>query len=432
MNAGFSRDSLSVRRNALCIRFKRLILPPTPLRFERPRREITVTTRLTVSGTHLGYLVAAFSCLCLMGFADNLRGPLFPAILADLGLSDTQGGLMFAASCAGSMAGGLLFRRLVRRFSSLRTVQMGLFMGAAGLWGITLSETVTTLLATSFIFGLAGGGLALSQNLMVEEGSPPIHRRQWLSGLHSIYGVASLVAPLVVNALSSRGAGWRAGIQLSAALIFALAILLAWVKPLPPRSAARPQGADRPPGLLRRQLGIAFMVSFAVTAELVISTRLVQLLERDGFPAHQAGWALSAFFGCLLLGRLGCSLKPIRLSSRTLIVGSGLGSLVLFAGGLYFQPLLLPLVALTLGPFFPITVDMVADEFGAHLEDTLGLMVVVVSLVLAGAHFLLGVWSDAVTLKQAFWLGPIALTLALACLWATRPRQAVPGVSGVV
>jgi len=84
------------------------------------------------------------------------------------------------------------------------------------------------------------------------------------------------------------------------------------------------------------------------------------------------------------------------------------------------------LVALTLGPFFPITIDLMADEFGPFLEETLGLMVVVISVVLAIAHALLGAWSDAATLKQAFWLGPILLSAALVCLAMTRPRMA-PG-----
>lgn len=379
----------------------------------------------TRARTHWGYLVAAFSCLCFMGFGDNMRGPVFPALLADLGLDDAQGGLMFAATSVGAMAGGQFFRRLVRLTSTLRSTQLGLFLGAVGLFGTTLATDLPGLLVAAFVFGIACGGLALSQNLMVEEGSRPVHRRQWLSGLHSVYGLASLVAPLVVNALANAGADWRVSLQLAAALLVGLTLCLMGVKPLPPRTPVGTQAPPRPAGLGVRQWAVCLMVSFAVTAELTISTRLVQLLQREGLPDDQAAWALAAFFVCLLLGRLACSLWRTRLSSRALILSSGLLSLALFIGGLQIEFLLLPVVALTLGPFFPVAIDMIADEFGPHLEETLGLMVVVVSLALAVAHIALGVWSDAASLAQAFWLGPMALLGALLCLWWSRPEARI-------
>ena len=71
---------------------------------------------------------------------------------------------------------------------------VGVVLGAVGLFGTTLATDLPGLLVAAFVFGIACGGLALSQNLMVEE-SRPVHRRQWLSGLHSVYGLASWSPP---------------------------------------------------------------------------------------------------------------------------------------------------------------------------------------------------------------------------------------------
>ena len=142
--------------------------------------------------THRGYLVGAFSCLFLVGFGDNMRGPLFPEILRELGLSDAQGGLMFAMSCGGSIVGALWARRLVSRWSTVRILQLGLGFAFLGQGGSALAWDLVSLLAGSFVFGIAGGVLALGQNLMVEEGSPPERRRQGLAGLHSTYGFPPL------------------------------------------------------------------------------------------------------------------------------------------------------------------------------------------------------------------------------------------------
>ena len=153
--------------------------------------------------TYLPYISAAVFGLLLSSFASNSRGPVFPEILESLTISDGEGGLMFSATCAGSLLGSKLFQRLMLRWTSLRTMQLGLVVAWTGLMGVSNAWHLQSLLWASFVFGLGSGGLSLAQNLMIDEASTTGGRRRWYAVLHSVYGLASLASPIAVVALGS-------------------------------------------------------------------------------------------------------------------------------------------------------------------------------------------------------------------------------------
>ncbi|RMG13773.1 MAG: MFS transporter [Planctomycetota bacterium] len=365
------------------------------------------------------FLAAGYASLFVLGLCDNARPSLFGGILEGLALGDGAGSLFFAVTSLGVVAGSLGLRGLVRA-SAPRGLRVALVLCALGLACNALAGGLVSLLAASALFGMALGGLALAQNVLVGQASPPALRRRFLAGLHSVYGLASLLAPLGVAALRTEGTGWRASFLLLAG---APLLLLAATSRLRGRPA--PPG-PRTPAPLGPTLGVAWVAGFAVVGELLLSTRLPLLFAREGFPPGWGDVALSAFFLCLTASRLALGLRSVRASNARVLATGLAGAATLFALGLWTTPLLLPLAALFLGPLFPTAVDLLAERVPHALESALGLLIACVSVLAGGVHAAVGLASELYGLRTALGAGPLALAAALAVL-ALVSRSAPPG-----
>ena len=375
----------------------------------------------------LAPLALAYASLFALGMSDNSRGAIFPELLADLRLGDTAGSLLFAITSAGVIAGSLGSRRLLARLGVRTLLQASLLVMGLGLLALAGVGGLPGLLVVSLIFGVGLGGLALSQNMMVEQSAPPELRRRAFSGLHAMYAVSSLLAPLAVAAVYRAGGSWRSVLATLGPVSF-LVLIAAWgVRAPQGRAPARPAGAEE---AAATPLGlgpwlIAFATGGAVVAELLISTRLPLLLQREGLAPEPAKLYLSAFFACLLGGRLFVTVVPLRLGNRALLTISAAGALLFFAAGLGYEPRLLPLVALFLAPFFPVATDLLAEEHLEHLDRGISLTMACVSLLLIPAHIGVGALSEVIGLRRALAIGPAALVLTLVLIgWSARRARA--------
>jgi MFS family permease len=353
-----------------------------------------------------------------MGFASNARGPIFPDLLEGLALNDSWGGMMFSATCVGTLLGSLLFQRILMYWTTLRALQLAIALAWIGLMGVSLSIGGPSLLGASFVFGIGSGAATLCQNLMIDQGSDPERRRRWYAGLHSSYGLASLLSPVAVVSLSRVGLDWPEVLHVVCAPLFVLVALFRWVRPL----GRPPQPSNTATGIRvqRQGLMIALMAACAVSAELVISTRLVLHCERLGFTDVGAAGMLSLFFGSLLVSRLGLSVFRINISNRGLVKLSLALSLIASLCGLFIHPVGLALVALALGPLFPATMDLISEEFGGEASQTIAMLIVVVAIVLALVHALVGLISDLVSLEWALMVCPVLFVAAFGFLTMTE------------
>lgn len=363
-------------------------------------------------------VLAAFGCLFVIGLLDNARGPLFPDVLAGLSLSDAEGAWLFAAASAAGGVGSWATRFLLARVRASRALWLGLLVAALGVGLLGRSRSLAELVAGSALFGLSFGGLSLVQGALVQRGAPPALQRQAFSGLHAMYGAASLLAPLLVAAAARAGVDWRGAFGLLACAPLAL---LALTLPLRDPAPAPPGGdagaAAPPPGA--RAAAVSLMTGLYVAAELAISTRLVLHLRRLEWSADAASLALAAFFACLLAGRAALGLVRVPLSHRQLLAASAGLSCALAAGGLSVHPALLCVTGLTLAPFFPVASALVADEFPGNFERVMSTLMATVCVVVMLAHKAVGVLSDLVGLHLALWLAPTCLLGALGLVVAS-------------
>lgn len=373
------------------------------------------------------YVLAAFGCLFVIGLLDNSRGPLFPDVLAGLRLSDAQGAWLFAAASAAGGVGSVLGRHLLRVVRPLRGLQAGLLAATAGMVLLGASASLAALVAGSALFGLSFGLLSLVQGTLVQRGARPEAQRRVFSGLHSMYGAASFLSPLVVIGAARAGLDWRATFSLLACAPLAL-LVVSFALREPPAAPLAADAADaaavaRVTGGERwREVLVGLAAALYVAAELALSTRLVLHLQRQQWTPDHAKAALMTFFACLLLGRVLLGLLTTTLTHRQVLGLSAGLSLVATTLGLVVHPGFLCLAGLTMAPFFPTASALVADEFPGAFERAMSTLLLLVCVCVMSAHWLIGRLSDLHGLHAALALSPLCLVGALALVAVTARK----------
>lgn len=363
-------------------------------------------------------IVASYLSLFVLGLLDNSRGPFYPDILKDLGLTYTHGSLFFAVSSFATFIGSLRpFERLKVMASVPLLILSGFILGS-GFGAISFAPNLWLLILASATFGFGLGAMNVAQNSLIYEVASAKRRRQLLSGLHSMYGLASLIAPVVASLLIWAGLNWRSSFLLLAALPLVMAVVVWKYFGLKGHSHS---DHDKKAKLTRKELVacliFCLMMAGYLWGEISVSTRLVLWLRTEkGMDPDMANFHLSGFFILLLLGRLGFSAIHLEMSNlRVLSISAGLASLFYFAG-LFHHPLWLVGSGLAMAPFYPSAMDQVNQQFGSKSSQALGIVLGIGSLSVVFMHLTIGWVGERFGLTTALSVNAYALaavTLAL-------------------
>lgn len=370
----------------------------------------------------LGYIVIAYTSLFCYGIIDNLRGPAYPSILEMFDVSNARGSLIFTLSAFSALITIALGRRWLRLLGELVSQRVFLIIIGIGGLGMGLSgyldDGFIALLASSTFFGLGLGGTAISTNVLVAFGSSEKNRRRVYSGLHSMYGIASVIAPVIFSIAVRAGYDWRP-------LIMILSVLPFLVFAMSLRTPQIPRGGDiseKPFGVkLRTRLMVGFVLSFYVAAEVAISSRLVLFIHRTfDMSAADASLYLSLFFILLLAGRFAFFVFPFPGSSFRLMLISAIISLLLFVAGIFYHPIALSLCGLTMSYYFPCGMDWISKRFGENTGFMMTSVMTSVEALLIAMHWGIGLAADKAGVKNAMLLGPAFLVLTIVFLIMAR------------
>jgi fucose permease len=358
--------------------------------------------------------------LFVFGLADNSRGPIFPDLIAQYGLTDAEGSFFFFTTSGFALFSSLFGSTWLKRLGAYQTLQAFSVIQGLGLVFMGFAPSYAMMLVGCAMFGASAGALGISQNLLVSESVPAHRRRQALSGLHCMYGVSSLLAPLLVTTLYGLGVQWRQVFAWVAAGSL-LAVVISFKRRQrasvdvkledPEAKADRSDGAGHPWGKI---IYLGLILSFYVIAEIAISSRLVLFSRREcGLDVTQANLLLSLFFLLLFIGRLVFAIVNVPLRNPLLLKISAFSSLVCFSLGILHDPAWLSLCGLTMSMFYPCMMAFLAEEMGSEIGFATAWCVTIQSFGLMLMHFSLGRMSDLVGLRVALWMGPVCLALIL-------------------
>ena len=376
----------------------------------------------------------AYASLFALGFLDNARGPFFPLVLQDLHLTDTSGSWLFSVTSLLSFMASYSCRWLIPLAGSMRVLRGSLFFMGLGFVGLGLGGNYISVLVASGVLGIGQGIGSVAQHVLIQESSPESHWRRLFSGLHSNYGMASFLAPLIFSYAIGLKYPWTTIVLLFSGIPFVILIFSLFhfsrgrglqnspirsspdkgIKGTEQESSSEGKGESKSSVGFQRILSLwmAMILATYLVGELSLTTRMVLYLKRvTQWSDASSANALTCFFLLMFLSRLVFFVGPgpLKSSSRHVLSYCLIFSTLFYGIGLAYHPVFLILCGLSLGPFFPVFIETIAQVFGKQASRAFSVAISFGTLMTVIMHYGLGRLSDEMGIQVALWMGPVAL-----------------------
>lgn len=365
---------------------------------------------------HRGYLFAGFASLFAAAFIDNARGPVLPVLCEQLNIPYETAGLFLmignVAAVLVTFTLGRLLPRIGDRKAAIITSWLAVIPGVLA----PLVSDRASLLFLGLLLGASVSLVGSLSSILTVRGSPEASRGRFVSMQQVMYGIGSLIAPLLFSALTRVEQPWWWLFSGSSAVTLILG--LTYFKILP-REEIKPEPEDRDGkntvwdgAAIVMMLVFAFYVAGEVLASMWMSTLMV---GQQNFKPEDAAQYQMGFFMIMGLTRFLCFLlvRP-RYETQVLLGCLFLG--VSFAIlGQQGHSWALPLVGVV-GPFFPLTMARISVQFPQTWKQMMIYVYVCIQSMLALMHVSVGRVADSLGIDKAFLLAPTFLFLSMLLL----------------
>ena len=310
-----------------------------------------------------------------LGLPDSLLGSAWPSMYPLLGVPVSYAGILSMIISFGTIVSSLNSDRLTRALGAGRVTAISVGMTAAALFGFSISTQFWMLCLWAVPYGLGAGSVDAALNNYVALHYESRH----MSWLHCMWGIGTMVSPMVMGRVLAGGGPWTAGYRYIALFQIALTAMLFLSLPLwQKRTDETAEGGTAPqalslgqvfrlPGAKEVMLCFFCYCALETTAGLWASSYLT--LTR-GVAADTAASFASLFYIGITAGRAACGFLTLKLSD-TQMIRLGQGVLAVGVAALLVPgPQLLALAGLVLvgvgcAPIYPSIIHATPDHFGA-------------------------------------------------------------------
>ena len=310
-----------------------------------------------------------------LGLPDSLLGSAWPSMYPLLGVPVSYAGILSMIISFGTIVSSLNSDRLTRALGAGKVTAISVGMTAAALFGFSVSTQFWMLCLWAVPYGLGAGSVDAALNNYVALHYESRH----MSWLHCMWGIGTMVSPMVMGRVLAGGGPWTAGYRYIALFQIALTAVLFLSLPLwqkrtgeAAEDGTAPQALSlgqvfRLPGAKEVMLCFFCYCALETTAGLWVSSYLT--LTR-GVAADTAASFASLFYIGITAGRAACGFLTLKLSD-TQMIRLGQGVLAVGVAALLVPgPQLLALAGLVLvgmgcAPIYPSIIHATPDHFGA-------------------------------------------------------------------
>lgn len=310
-----------------------------------------------------------------LGLLDSLLGSAWPSMYPLLGVPVSHAGILSMIISFGTIVSSLNSDRLTRALGAGKVTAISVGMTAAALFGFSISTQFWMLCLWAVPYGLGAGSVDAALNNYVALHYESRH----MSWLHCMWGIGTMVSPMVMGRVLAGGGPWTAGYRYIALFQIALTAVLFLSLPLwqkrtgeAAEDGTAPQALSlgqvfRLPGAKEVMLCFFCYCALETTAGLWASSYLT--LTR-GVAADTAASFASLFYIGITAGRAACGFLTLKLSD-TQMIRLGQGVLAVGVAALLVPgPQLLALAGLVLvgvgcAPIYPSIIHATPDHFGA-------------------------------------------------------------------
>ena len=305
------------------------------------------TTGTSSVAYQVGVVVLLSITFGILFFDRNALGFLQPFVQPDLGLSNTQVGLLasvlsltwaFAAFGIGVVSDRTGSRKRLLLLSTLAFSVCSFLSGLAG--------SFVTLLAARALMGIAEGGvMPIAQAIIATEVRP--EHRGLAMGVTQNFGsnlLGSFVAPLALTAFATAFGGWRHAFFLAGIPgLIAAAVLWRFLKEPRIEAPAPASVAEKKMTLLQaleeRNILICAVMSVLLVSYLVVCWNFMPLYltKVRGYDPQTESWLMSTLGISATVGAFAISALSDRIGRRPLMIAMPLIGVVLPLGAMYFN-----------------------------------------------------------------------------------------------
>ncbi len=372
----------------------------------------------------------------LFAMANNGQGVLLTSFIDAFSLSSGAQGLPNAAANVGVLAAMLLAVPM-----AARTGKPALFAGGLTLMAVTLAlagaaASAAGLMLAYLAMGFGFGCVDTCASAIVADLHQGRRASLWMGVLHAVYGTGGILAPILMTAALSAGAGWRAVLFTLSGVVGGAVVLSALIfskaRTALPAASAPPQKLSRKEllsffgqrGNLALVLSTAFYCAHQVSIYLWIS-RIIGV-GYGNVPLGAA--ALSLFWVGTVLSRLLTpltGLKTLPYLRFGMVLTSAVLLLGVLIGGAGVVCAAAALVGLIGGAFIPMALSEITRRNPA--QSMLGITAVLLTTALSAILCapLIGFIVDKTSLLSGLAVSDaFAAVCALCAFWVGEEREA--------
>lgn len=364
-----------------------------------------------------GLLAAGFLAFVVIGAAQALYGPAFPALRARFGVGLEVVGQIAAAHFLGSFAAIALSGALLTRFGYRRPLAWSALALAAGAAALALAPSWPLALAAAALLGIGFGVLDVGVNLLFARsfgaGAAPA-----LNLLNALFGVGAVLGPVLVATLLPR-------VWLPFALVAAAALVVAALC-VRVEDPPAPEAGEALPVRWSRVAGFVLLYFLYVSSEVGVASWETEHLA-PAFGAASAARATALYWGALTVGRFVATPLSARVRPRDLVLGASALALVgvALAHVEPWAPWAYALTGFAFAPIFPTSLVWLAEVFPRRAEQIAPIAVAAANLGPVAAVPAIG-WavaaSSSARIPSLLAVVVAALLLTVAGLWLRTRR----------
>ena len=311
-----------------------------------------------------------------LGLPDSLLGSAWPSMYPQLGVPVSYAGIISMIISLGTIISSLNSDHLTRALGTGKVTAISVGMTAAALFGFSMSGQFWMLCLWAIPYGLGAGSVDAALNNYVALHYESRH----MSWLHCMWGIGTMISPMVMGAALAGGMLWTSGYRYIALFQILLTTVLFVSLPLWQKRTVGTSGEEAAPTALTfgqvlhlpgaKEVMLCFFCYCALetTAGLWASSYLT--LSR-GVPAGTAASFASLFYIGITAGRAACGFLTLKFNDVQMIrMGQGIlavGVLALLVPGPQVLALAgLVLVGLGCAPIYPSIIHSTPDHFGTE------------------------------------------------------------------
>lgn len=310
-----------------------------------------------------------------LGLPDSLLGSAWPSMYPLLGVPVSYAGILSMIISLGTIVSSLNSDRLTRALGTGRVTAISVGMTAAALLGFSASGRFWMLCLWAIPYGLGAGSIDAALNNYVALHYKSCH----MSWLHCMWGIGTMVGPMVMGRALAGGGPWTTGYRYIALFQLLLTAVLLLSLPLwQKRTAETAESSSAPQALSLRQVfclpgAKEVMLCFFCYCALETTAGLwasSYLTLTKGVAAETAASFASLFYLGITAGRAACGFLTLKFNDPQMIrIGQcilAVGVAVLIMPGAQTLSLTgLVLVGLGCAPIYPSIIHSTPTHFGA-------------------------------------------------------------------